>query len=739
MRAADRHDRGRGGHQDPRQVPARARERGVGPAPGPTFVKSFLRTYAEYLGLDSRLLVEEYRQRYERPATQDLTPLLGAGARADDGAGGGAAGGDRAGPGDRHRLVIALLVALYAARDARAGRRDAAPSEPGPQRDAHADADAEEEGEAEPGAPRARARPAAARRHRPGLRLPRGRRRQAGHRRADPGDRDRGRAVLRAACSARTSAMTTCGCWSTASVRGRRPAPTRSATSLRPGKRPAPARRTPRGRTARRERPRRDRRHRHRGALGHHPRRATGRGSRSGCARSGVDARARDRRRRPAGRPARCAGLPRRAGDGPDHHQRRARADRRRPHRRGRRRIRGPRDGRSTRRSRSGSGRSSRGCAGAGATSTRRRCGRATASRRSSRGRDGARAGRHRAGAGRARRRRWSRRSSVLPGRRASCSRCGRGASQTGAVARRCSPARASYEQRIMRLYRDPGVRDRADAARRRGAAASTSTAWRSRPACGAARSRSRRASSPPPGAVYDAFEAAVRRAPRRPLFSRDGSTVDELVAGLLLGPPVRTVAVAESCTGGLLAGRLTDRAGSSAYVLGGLVVYSNEAKVALAGVPARADRARRRGLAGGRGGAGRRRARALRRRRRHRHHRHRRAGRRDAGEARRDRLRLRSSRAPAAPRIDAHACSCPAAAPTSATARPRRSHAPAAAAAARGERPWRRDAALSPARRPASSRSSCRRRPRDALVAFRDAAADPDGLAAGRAGARCT
>src|SRR3954467_4094677 len=43
--------------------------------PGPTFVKTFLRTYAEYLELDPRLLVEEYRQRYERPTSQDLTPL----------------------------------------------------------------------------------------------------------------------------------------------------------------------------------------------------------------------------------------------------------------------------------------------------------------------------------------------------------------------------------------------------------------------------------------------------------------------------------------------------------------------------------------------------------------------------------------------------------------------------------------------------------------------------------------
>lgn len=43
--------------------------------PGPTYVKTFLRTYAEYLGLDAKLLVEEYKQRYERPAPQDLTPF----------------------------------------------------------------------------------------------------------------------------------------------------------------------------------------------------------------------------------------------------------------------------------------------------------------------------------------------------------------------------------------------------------------------------------------------------------------------------------------------------------------------------------------------------------------------------------------------------------------------------------------------------------------------------------------
>jgi cytoskeleton protein RodZ len=43
--------------------------------PGPTFVKTFLRTYADYLGLDARNLVEEYRQRYERSSGPDLTPF----------------------------------------------------------------------------------------------------------------------------------------------------------------------------------------------------------------------------------------------------------------------------------------------------------------------------------------------------------------------------------------------------------------------------------------------------------------------------------------------------------------------------------------------------------------------------------------------------------------------------------------------------------------------------------------
>jgi nicotinamide-nucleotide amidase len=85
---------------------------------------------------------------------------------------------------------------------------------------------------------------------------------------------------------------------------------------------------------------------------------------------------------------------------------------------------------------------------------------------------------------------------------------------------------------------------------------------------------------------TYAAFEEVVRERHPKTLFSDDGSTVDEQVAALLRDRGWM-IATAESCTGGLLAARLTDLAGSSDYVAGGLVVYSNAAKTALAGVPA--------------------------------------------------------------------------------------------------------------------------------------------------------
>lgn len=60
-----------------------------------------------------------------------------------------------------------------------------------------------------------------------------------------------------------------------------------------------------------------------------------------------------------------------------------------------------------------------------------------------------------------------------------------------------------------------------------------------------------------------------------------------EAVVGDLLRRHGHTLAVAESCTGGLISSRITDVAGSSEYFLQGVVVYSNQAKKDLLGVSA--------------------------------------------------------------------------------------------------------------------------------------------------------
>ncbi|MDT7711879.1 MAG: nicotinamide-nucleotide amidase [Pseudonocardiales bacterium] len=88
------------------------------------------------------------------------------------------------------------------------------------------------------------------------------------------------------------------------------------------------------------------------------------------------------------------------------------------------------------------------------------------------------------------------------------------------------------------------------------------------------------------PGAerTRDALIKAIRERHARYLFSTDGTSLDDQVAALLQG---RRIGLAESCTGGLLAARLTERPGSSDYVAGGVVAYSNAAKTELLGVPA--------------------------------------------------------------------------------------------------------------------------------------------------------
>jgi nicotinamide-nucleotide amidase len=85
---------------------------------------------------------------------------------------------------------------------------------------------------------------------------------------------------------------------------------------------------------------------------------------------------------------------------------------------------------------------------------------------------------------------------------------------------------------------------------------------------------------------ALDGIEAAFQKALAGEIFGRDDQTLEGVV-GDLLRRGGKTLALAESCTGGLLAGRLTDVAGSSDYFLGGAVTYANSAKAELVGVSA--------------------------------------------------------------------------------------------------------------------------------------------------------
>ncbi len=82
----------------------------------------------------------------------------------------------------------------------------------------------------------------------------------------------------------------------------------------------------------------------------------------------------------------------------------------------------------------------------------------------------------------------------------------------------------------------------------------------------------------------YRELKSLLLQAHSAQIYSPDGESFDELLARALTG---RTIATAESCTGGMVAARLTDRAGSSSYLLGGIVSYANSVKTAALGVPA--------------------------------------------------------------------------------------------------------------------------------------------------------
>lgn len=90
---------------------------------------------------------------------------------------------------------------------------------------------------------------------------------------------------------------------------------------------------------------------------------------------------------------------------------------------------------------------------------------------------------------------------------------------------------------------------------------------------------------------ALESLASALREALGLHLFSESGTPLEEVVGHLLVESGQR-LSVAESCTGGLLAHRITEVAGSSRYFERGFVTYSNESKTELLGVPEGALRA---------------------------------------------------------------------------------------------------------------------------------------------------
>jgi nicotinamide-nucleotide amidase len=85
--------------------------------------------------------------------------------------------------------------------------------------------------------------------------------------------------------------------------------------------------------------------------------------------------------------------------------------------------------------------------------------------------------------------------------------------------------------------------------------------------------------------ARLDAGVAEVRRRAGENVYGEDDDTLAAIVVGMLREKHL-TIGVAESCTGGLLGGRLTDVPGSSDVFLGGVIAYDNRVKSRLLGVP---------------------------------------------------------------------------------------------------------------------------------------------------------
>ena len=176
------------------------------------------------------------------------------------------------------------------------------------------------------------------------------------------------------------------------------------------------------------------------------------------------------------------------------------------------------------------------------------------------------------------RRQRWS---SSCRARRASCSRCGRRRSRPSRCAR-CSSGRRRCAATRCACSASPSPRSPRACARSRPtgsrcAEVEITTCLRRGEIEIDVRYRDEAA------ATAEAVRAGpAPSATARHLFSLDGETIDAQVATLLAG---HRLGLAESCSGGLLAARITDLPGASAYFAGSVVAYSNEAKAELLGV----------------------------------------------------------------------------------------------------------------------------------------------------------
>ena len=91
--------------------------------PGPVYVKSFLRTYGDFLGLDSRLLIDDFKRRYERPSDNEMRPIAALGRERER-----AAKGPLIPPWAIIAMVLVVVVVALAILGSNTGKKTTPPT-----------------------------------------------------------------------------------------------------------------------------------------------------------------------------------------------------------------------------------------------------------------------------------------------------------------------------------------------------------------------------------------------------------------------------------------------------------------------------------------------------------------------------------------------------------------------------------------------------------------------------------